>query len=64
MPKKKHVRAIYHIITRGNNREKYRKIEMKFWVCGSTIGQNICKAVEILQKDTEKKRYFDLILQN
>lgn len=42
----------------------YKKIGQRFGICGSGVGKNIKKAVNLLMQDIEIKRYVELILQN
>lgn len=53
--------AIY--LSSLKSRLTYEEIGKKFGICGSAIGQNIKKGVELVINNTEIKRYFDLILQ-
>ena len=46
------------------SKSTYRKIGKRFGICQSAVGQNIKKAVDMIMRDIEMRRYFELILQN
>jgi len=58
------IRYLTQYLIRLKSKITYKEIGEKFGVCGSTIGQNINKAISIVSKNTKNRRYFDLILQS